>query len=91
MSLEATVWAFERTGLEPTEKLLLIYLADFHTPDQGCNVSVEKLTNCVELDRPQVIVSLLRLAERGLIAWRDNSGERFILNFEGDSPEGWRQ
>ena len=89
MSHKATNWAFQQKGLLPSQKLLLLHLADRHNPDFGCFPSIKKLTIDCEISRGSVIKHLSNLEEKGLIKKeerkRDNGSQtsnNYILGFE---------
>lgn len=43
MSYAATAWAFGQHRLSPEQKLVLIVLSDFHTPEGRCHISERML------------------------------------------------
>ena len=65
MSLEATAWAFEQSGVTPTEKLVLIVLADFHTPDGGLQFSEVGVADCACMTLAELRSALESLVAKG--------------------------
>ncbi len=90
MSHKATNWAFSQRGLGPSEKLVLLYLADRHNPDYGCFPSQRMLAEDAEVSPATVNRSLQKLEEAGLIRriqrvdprTRRQLSTRYILGFE---------
>ena len=65
MSMEATAWAFEQVGVTPAEKLVLIVLADFHTPDGGVQYSEAGVADCACMSLSEIRSTLESLAAKG--------------------------
>lgn len=90
MSHKATNWAFSQRGLNASEKLVLLYLADRHNPDYGCFPSQQRLAEDAEVSRRTVGSALDSLEEKGLIRrerrvdprTRRQMTTRYILAFE---------
>lgn len=72
MSLDATIWAWSQ-DLRPTQKLLLLSLADRAGENMTCHPSNKRLSADTGLDPKTVTKGLQQLQEKGLI--RD-TGER---------------
>lgn len=92
MSHKATNWAFEQRGLKPATRVVLLYLADRHNPDNGCFPSQDQLAADCEMSRRSVNDQLDALEEMGLIRrvrrinpeTRKQMSTRYILGFEDD-------
>lgn len=90
MSHKATNWAFEQRGLTPSEKLVLLCLADRHNPDQGCFPQQKTIAEDANIGRSQLNVILGNLEEKGLIRrvrrfnpeTKRQRSTRYILRFE---------
>ena len=69
MSLIAIEWALTRPGLTPSEKLVLIGLADCHNGETGrCHPSARRLSERLVLPQKTVTDCLRRLRAKGLVA-----------------------
>jgi DNA-binding MarR family transcriptional regulator len=84
MSFEATYWASRARGIEPSQKLILFYLADYHTADFGCEIEVPLLSEQTEISVSDVVAHLAELQRAGWVIL-DEDG-RIWLNFEPGFP-----
>lgn len=84
MSLKATHWASQARGIEPAQKLILFFLADYHTADFGCVIEVPVLAEQTEISVPDVVSHLAELQRAGWVIL-DEDG-RIWLNFEPGFP-----
>ena len=66
MSLEAITWAF-RQSLSPSEKLVLLTLADYADDEDKCWPKQETLARRTGLTRPTIALKLKSLEEKSLI------------------------
>lgn len=73
MSLDATRWAWQQKGLSPSEKLILLALADRCGADDTAYPSYQTLVDDTGLDRKTIWSALRRLEEAGIIS---DTGER---------------
>ena len=80
MSFEATHWASQARGITPSQKLILFFLADFHTPDFGCEVALSELAEETEIPIFDLEQNLSDLEHRGWL--RLAADGRIWLNFE---------
>lgn len=80
MSFEATHWASQARGLTPSQKLILFFLADFHTQEFGCEVELSDLADETEIPICDLEQNLSDLERRGWL--RRTAGGRIWLNFE---------
>jgi len=68
MSLEAIIWAIERVGnITPTQKLILICLANHAGPDGTCFPSHNLISDYSGLRRETICRNLAILENKGLI------------------------
>lgn len=67
MSGFAKIWAWEQRGLSPTEKCVLIGLADFHTENGGCFPSLKRVAELVNVSIDTVHRTIDKLIEKGLV------------------------
>ena len=67
MSGFAKTWAWEQPDLNPTERCVLVGLADFHTEDKGCFPSLKSIAEkvCVSIDTVHRTID--KLIEKGLV------------------------
>ena len=72
MSLTSTQWAWKQTVRNPTEKIILLALADFADRDGNAWPSIEALCAKTQASRSSVYSALKNLGEQGLIRedWR---------------------
>lgn len=84
MSHQATLWASQARGIEPAEKLILFFLADYHTADFGCEVDLSELSEETEIEKPLLDALLLDLERKGWV--RLCSDGRIWLSFEDGFP-----
>ncbi|MDR0488783.1 MAG: helix-turn-helix domain-containing protein [Propionibacteriaceae bacterium] len=69
MSLEATGWAWNQTGLNTSQKIVLLALADqVRSAESGCFPMVSSLMAKSELSKTSVIRAIRELEARGLVA-----------------------
>ena len=71
MSLEAITWAF-RQSLTPSEKLVLLTLADYADDENKCWPKQETLATRTGLTRPTIALKMRTLEERNLIMKKPN-------------------
>jgi DNA-binding transcriptional ArsR family regulator len=76
MSRNAERWAWDQKGLRPATKLVLLYLADFHTDAHGCFPSQSLLAERCEMHRASLNRHLDSLEEAGLIRREQRTDER---------------
>lgn len=67
MSIDATRWAWRQQGLRPSDKLVLLSMADRAGEDHTCFPSKPRLEQDTGLDRKTIIKCWERLQESGLI------------------------
>jgi len=67
MSMKAVVWALHQNGLSPSQKIVLLMLADRHNPDLGCFPSIRRLANDCNMSRSGVFTHLKVLEQKGMI------------------------
>jgi len=67
MSGFAKIWAWEQRGLSPTEKCVLMGLADFHTENGGCFPSLKRVAELVNVSIDTVHRTIDKLIEKGLV------------------------
>lgn len=67
MSIEAMTWAFKRKGLTPTEKIVLLALADWANDDGECYPGQTTIAEKCDVSERTVRSVLARLIEWGLI------------------------
>lgn len=66
MSHAATTWAFQQ-NLPPTDKFILVTLADHANPEGNCFPSVRRLAQLTGFDESTVRRSIAKLVELGLV------------------------
>jgi hypothetical protein len=66
MTIQATVWAWEQRGLGPTEKLVLLALAD-SSSDYAAPADPESVAGLCELSTEEIDEALGSLRSAGLI------------------------
>ena len=83
MSLEAITWAF-RQSLTPSEKLVLLTLADYADDENKCWPKQETLATRTGLTRPTIALKMRTLAERNLITrqHRQHTSDMTYLNID---------
>lgn len=74
MSAKATNWAWQQTGLNPQQKLVLLALADFHSDSQGCFPSIPAICKKTGLSRSTVLRALMGMQNLGLIERAERFG-----------------
>lgn len=84
MSHQATLWASQARGIKPAHKLILFFLADYHTADFGCEVDPTELSEETEIELPLLDTLLLELEREGWI--RLGAEGRIWLSFEEGFP-----
>lgn len=81
MSHEATLWAVRACDVPLEERMVLVYLADFHCPDNGCLVTPKRLAKEAGIDVGELRGILERLEARGkIVKFADT--DRWLLEFE---------
>ncbi|AOZ69584.1 hypothetical protein LPB142_09870 [Rhodobacter xanthinilyticus] len=81
MSHEATLWAVRACDVPLDERMVLVYLADCHCPDNGCLVTPERLAKEAGIDVSELHGILDRLEARGKVI-RFADTDRWLLEFE---------
>lgn len=81
MSHEATLWAVRACDVPLDERMVLVYLADCHCPDNGCLVTPELLAKEAGIDVGELRGILDRLEARGKVV-RFADSDRWLLEFE---------
>ncbi|QCE35658.1 helix-turn-helix domain-containing protein [Acetobacteraceae bacterium] len=80
MSLEAMHWAFNQQDTTPSEKVLLLALADHSAPDGECWPSIPLLMKKTSLSERAVFNNLKSLSKRGVIR-REKGHHKSITTF----------
>lgn len=81
MSHEATLWAVRACDVPLDERMVLVYLADCHCPDNGCLVTADRLAKDAGIDVAELRGILDRLEARGkIVKFADT--DRWLLEFE---------
>lgn len=81
MSHEATLWAVRAFDVPLDERMVLVYLADCHCPDNGCLVTPKRLAKEAGIDVGELRGILERLEARGkIVKFADT--DRWLLEFE---------
>lgn len=76
MSLEAISWAFAQP-LPPTQKLVLLSLADHHNAKTGqCNPSIARIADRTGLGRRTIVRALAGLGDADLVQKEKRTGKR---------------
>jgi len=84
MSHVATNWASRARGIEPAQKLILFFLADYHTADFGCEVEFQLLADQTEISVSDLDTHIAALERAG---WVNLSAcGRIWLSFETGFP-----
>ena len=88
MSLEAITWAF-RQPLSPSEKLVLLTLADYADDENKCWPKQETLAERTGLTRPTIALKMKALEKRKLITrqHRQHSSDMTFLHIETNDHE----
>lgn len=81
MSHDATAWAIKVYDVPLEERMVLIYLADCHCPDNGCLVRPERLAAETRIELAELRRLLDSLEARGKIA-RVGNTERWLFEYE---------
>ncbi len=68
MSIDATRWAWMQRGLRPTQKIVLLSLADRANEEHICWPSLRRLSQDTELDERTVNAALRQMCTAGIIA-----------------------
>ncbi|MCE6952405.1 helix-turn-helix domain-containing protein [Cereibacter sphaeroides] len=95
MSHFATNWAMSQRGLKPAARILLWHMADAHSPDTGCLLSIANLARRAELSETTCRYHLAQLIARGLVrtlkrratAAGQRSVRGFAFAFEASAEE----
>ncbi len=74
MRIAAISWAFQVQGLSPTQKLVLLALADHANEDAECWPSVHRISMRTALRERAVRSAIKALAESGLVSVRRRDG-----------------
>ncbi|WP_210877237.1 hypothetical protein [Roseovarius autotrophicus] len=81
MSHEATLWAVKACDVPLDERMVLVYLADCHCPDNGCLATPERLAEDAGIEAGDLREILKRLeARRKIVRFADT--DRWLLEFE---------
>jgi pyocin large subunit-like protein len=88
MSFPLTRWVWQQQGLTPTQKFVLLSLADRAGDDRGCFPSVARIEQDTGYDRKAIYRALQALEEMGLIKASKKIGKvnNYILAGVLDSP-----
>lgn len=84
MSHQATYWAIRLVDVPLDERMVLIYLADAHCPDNGCRAAPERLARVAGVDLIEMSAILRRLQARDLIVPVEGT-DKWVLAFEQSS------
>lgn len=80
MSVLAITWAWQQKGINPTDKLVLVALAD-HSDDKGtCWPGMESIAEKTGLTRRTVINSISRLEETGIVKKQQRTANGFKIS-----------
>ena len=71
-------WAFDQAPARPTDKLVLLELANFADKNGRCYPSIATLAASSGLNKETVILSIRRLEEQGLLSRKKRYGESVI-------------
>ena len=83
MSLDALKWAFDQTTDSPTQKFVLVALADYHNSQTNkCFPSLESIAQKTGFSIRTVIYAVQALKTQGLIDFKSvrNRSNRYQLN-----------
>ena len=67
MSTKSLRWAFEQNKLKPTERIILLVLADIANHKNECWPSYQQIAESANVSRRTVIDAIKRLEDFGLI------------------------
>lgn len=67
MSNQAITWALRQDNLRAGEKLVLLHLADYHSPVSGCFPNLERLSVCCGISLSTTRRHLNSLEKKDLI------------------------
>jgi len=81
VSHEATLWAVRACDVPLEERMVLVYLANCHCPDNWCRVTPERFAKEAGVDADQLRRILEGLEARGKIV-RFADTYRWLLEFE---------
>ena len=84
MSHVATNWASRARGIEPAQKLILFFLADYHTADFGCEIEFQFLADQTEISVSDIEAHLAELERAGWVILGTDG--RIWLSFETGFP-----
>lgn len=84
MSHVATNWASRARGIQPAQKLILFFLADYHTPDFGCEIDFQVLADQTEISVSDLEAHVAELARAGWVTL--GAAGRIWLSFETGFP-----
>lgn len=92
MSLQATAWAMNETGLSPTSKFVLIVLADAHNGHSGeCFPSIARISETTGFSESTVKYAIRDLEAKGLVerqTQHDPNGRTRGVNYLLSIPQG---
>lgn len=95
MSIEAQNWAWGQKNLTPSQKLVLIAIADYANEDHACFPRQRSLAEKTGIARETCLRALTSLEDRGLITSKvqtradgSNTSKFYRLNVDGQSRVG---
>lgn len=74
MSIDASRWAWKQAGLRPSERLVLLSLADRAGENHDCFPSISRLEKDTGLNRKTIYQALKSLEEKGVISIKKRHG-----------------
>lgn len=83
LSLDALKWAFDQTPESPTQKFVLVALADYHnSATNKCFPSLESIAQKTGFSKRAVVKAVQALKNQGLIDFKSvrNRSNRYRLN-----------
>ena len=83
MSVDATRWAWMQQDITPTQKLILLALADRADENNRCWPSISRLTTDTGFDRKAIYRAIEALAAKGLLASHKDAGKPNIYTLQG--------
>lgn len=86
MSIDATRWAWSLQGIRPTQKLVLLSLADRAGENHVCWPSLQRLAFDTGLDVKTIRTCLIDLAQAGIVSRREVRGRGYeyaLIGVEG--------
>lgn len=83
MSIDATRWAWSLQGIRPTQKLVLLSLADRAGENHVCWPSLQRLAFDTGLDVKTIRTCLIDLAQAGIVSRREVRGRGYEYTLVG--------